>query len=168
MRRPSRQTDYARGVFSSRRRTPVLAGLDVALEAFRQLDATLQVTLRRDGDACSAGDVIAEVVSSARKLLVGERTAITSFPAALGHRHARAPVRRRRGRRITVLDTRATTPTLRALGERDAVATPAVLNTNHRIGPFDAVLIKDNHLRLAGGVPHRSRRTPSGGAGDGH
>ena len=143
-------TDRARGVFLAKADF-VLAGLDVALEAFRQLDATLQVThAKRDGDACSAGDVIAEVVSSARALLVGERTALNFLQRLSGIATRARQFVDAAGGRITVLDTRKTTPTLRAL-EKYAVATGGA--TNHRIGLFDAVLIKDNHVRLAGGVP---------------
>jgi nicotinate-nucleotide pyrophosphorylase (carboxylating) len=139
----------ARGVFIVKGEC-VLAGLDVAIEAFRQLEPNVEVALRKhDGDSCSAGDDIGEVLGSARTLLVGERTALNFLQRLSG-----IATRARRfvdaaGGRIIVLDTRKTTPTLRML-EKYAVRAGGA--TNHRMGLFDAVLIKDNHVRLAGGV----------------
>jgi len=142
-------TDRARGVLLAKANL-VLAGLDVALEAFRQLDVAIQVTRARDdGDACRAGDVIAEIVGPARTLLMGERTALNFLQRLSGIATRARQFVDVAGGRITVLDTRKTTPTLRAL-EKYAVATGGA--TNHRFGLFDAVLIKDNHVRLAGGV----------------
>jgi nicotinate-nucleotide pyrophosphorylase (carboxylating) len=128
----------------------VLAGLDVAIEALRQLDRRLVVTRRReDGDWCVSGEVVAEVAGSARALLTGERTALNFLQRLSG-----IATRTRRfvdiaAGHIVVLDTRKTTPTLRAL-EKYAVAVGGA--TNHRAGLFDAILIKDNHVRLAGGI----------------
>jgi nicotinate-nucleotide pyrophosphorylase (carboxylating) len=128
----------------------VLAGLDVAFEAFRQVDPAVRTEARRDdGDACRAGEEIAVVSGTARGLLVGERTALNFLQRLSG-----IATRARRfvdaaGGRITVLDTRKTTPLLRAL-EKYAVRAGGA--ANHRIGLFDAFLIKDNHIRLAGGV----------------
>jgi nicotinate-nucleotide pyrophosphorylase (carboxylating) len=147
-------TAMARGVFLMKADC-VLAGLEVAFEAFRQVASTERgpvpafAVARNDGDACRAGEEIAEVVASARTLLVGERTALNFLQRLSG-----ISTRARRfvdaaGGRITILDTRKTTPTLRAL-EKYAVRAGGA--TNHRIGLFDAVLIKDNHIRLAGGV----------------
>ena len=141
--------DRASGVFLAKADF-VLAGLDVALEAFCQLDAAAAVTrLKRDGDLCRAGDTLAEVAGSARALLAGERTALNFLQRLSGIATRARQFVDASGGRIIVLDTRKTTPTLRAL-EKYAVATGGA--TNHRIGLFDAVLIKDNHLRLAGGV----------------
>jgi nicotinate-nucleotide pyrophosphorylase (carboxylating) len=147
-------TAMARGVFLMKADC-VLAGLEVAFEAFRQVASTERgpvpafAVARNDGDACRAGEEIAEVVASARTLLVGERTALNFLQRLSG-----ISTRARRfvdaaGGRITILDTRKTTPTLRAL-EKYAVRAGGA--TNHRVGLFDAVLIKDNHIRLAGGV----------------
>ena len=104
---------------------------------------------KQDGDWCSTGEEIAEVVGSAAALLTAERTALNFLQRLSG-----IATRARRfvdatGGRITVLDTRKTTPTLRVL-EKYAVRAGGA--TNHRTGLFDAVLIKDNHIRLAGGV----------------
>ncbi len=139
----------ARGVFLVKADC-VVAGLDVALEAFRLLDPGIGATVhRRDGDRCQAGEEIAEVSGPARALLVGERTALNFLQRLSG-----IATRARRfvdaaGGRIVVLDTRKTTPGLRVL-EKYAVRAGGA--ANHRAGLFDAVLIKDNHIRLAGGV----------------
>jgi nicotinate-nucleotide pyrophosphorylase (carboxylating) len=149
-------TLQARGVFLVKADC-VLAGLDVAFEAFRQIDPQVRATaIKRDGDACRAGDEIAEVFGSARALLTAERTALNLLQRLSG-----IATRARRfvdaaGGRITILDTRKTTPTLRAL-ERYAVRAGGA--TNHRFGLFDAVLIKENHIRLAGGVKAAIDRT---------
>jgi nicotinate-nucleotide pyrophosphorylase (carboxylating) len=130
----------------------VLAGLDVAFEVFRQLDkgpvGSFAVRVR-DGEWCRPGTEVADVVAPARTLLVGERTALNflqrlSGIATLARRFAEAA-----NGRIAILDTRKTTPTLRAL---EKYAVRAGGGANHRIGLFDAILIKDNHIALAGGV----------------
>jgi nicotinate-nucleotide pyrophosphorylase (carboxylating) len=144
---PSAQ--QARGVFVVKSDC-VLAGLDVAFEAFRQLDPDVRIAAgRRDGDSCRAGDEIATVAGSARALLIGERTALNFLQRLSG-----IATRTRRfvdtsGGRIAILDTRKTTPTLRAL---EKYAVRAGGGTNHRAGLFDAVLIKENHIHVAGGV----------------
>ena len=136
----------------------VLAGLDVAFEAFRILEPTVQVSVRKpDGSRCAPGDVVAEVAGSARTLLVAERTALNflqrlSGIATIARRFVEAA-----GGRIVVLDTRKTTPGLRVL-EKYAVRAGGA--TNHRIGLFDAILIKDNHIRIAGGVAAAVCRCP--------
>ena len=152
----------ARGVFLVKADC-VVAGLDVAFEAFRQLDAGVRVAARKqDGDRCSAGEEIAEVTGSAAALLTAERTALNFLQRLSG---IATRVRRfvdATGGRITVLDTRKTTPTLRAL-EKYAVRAGGA--TNHRAGLYDAVLIKDNHIRLAGGVKTAVDRTRRGRPG---
>jgi nicotinate-nucleotide pyrophosphorylase (carboxylating) len=128
----------------------VLAGLDVALEALRQRDPTLTHDChRRDGDRLAAGESIADVWGLARAFLEGERTALNFLQRLSGIATATRRFVDAAAGRITILDTRKTTPTLRAL-EKYAVAVGG--GTNHRMGLFDAVLIKDNHVRLAGGV----------------
>jgi nicotinate-nucleotide pyrophosphorylase (carboxylating) len=130
----------------------VLAGLEVAFEVFRQLDkgpvGSFAVRVR-DGEWCRPGTEVADVVAPARTLLVGERTALNYLQRLSGI----ATLTRRFGEaangRITILDTRKTTPTLRAL-EKYAVRVGG--GANHRSGLFDAILIKDNHIALAGGV----------------
>jgi len=139
----------AHGVFLAKADC-VIAGLDVALEAFRQLESEVGVTIHKpDGECCKVGETIAEVAGSARTLLVAERTALNFLQRLCGI----ATLTRRfvdaAGGRITILDTRKTTPTLRVL-EKYAVLAGG--GTNHRLGLFDAILIKDNHVRLARGV----------------
>ena len=139
----------ARGVFIVKADC-VLAGLDIACEAFRQLDPDAAVTTTRsDGDRCRPGDEIADVVGSARALLVGERTALNLLQRLSGIATRARQFADAAGGRITVLDTRKTTPGLRTL-EKYAVRAGGA--ANHRAGLFDAVLIKENHIRLAGGV----------------
>jgi nicotinate-nucleotide pyrophosphorylase (carboxylating) len=134
----------------------VLAGLDVAAETFRQLDPGCSFArTRQDGDGCGPGDVIAEVAGLAAPMLTAERTALNflqrlSGIATMTRRYVDAT-----GGRITILDTRKTTPTLRAL---EKYAVRAGGGTNHRAGLDDGVLIKDNHVRLAGGVVEAVRR----------
>jgi nicotinate-nucleotide pyrophosphorylase (carboxylating) len=128
----------------------VIAGLDVAAECFRALEPDAEVSVyHADGSRCSAGAIAADIAASARTLLVGERTALNflqrlSGIATLARRFVDAA-----GGRIVVLDTRKTTPTLRTI-EKYAVRAGGA--TNHRFGLFYAVLIKDNHVALAGGV----------------
>jgi nicotinate-nucleotide pyrophosphorylase (carboxylating) len=128
----------------------VIAGLDVAAEAFHQLDPAASFNVRKpDGTRCAPGDIVAEVRGSAGAMLTAERTALNflqrlSGIATLTRRFVDAA----QGR-IIVLDTRKTTPTLRAL---EKYAVRAGGGTNHRFGLEDGILIKDNHIRLAGGV----------------
>jgi nicotinate-nucleotide pyrophosphorylase (carboxylating) len=135
----------------------VIAGLDVAAETFRQLDPSGVFTiLKSDGSRCQYGDVVAEVRGAAGAMLTAERTALNllqrlSGIATLAHRFVDAAAGR-----ITILDTRKTTPTLRAV-EKYAVRAGGA--TNHRFGLDDAILIKDNHIRLAGGVAQAMART---------
>ena len=145
----------ARGVILAK--SPcVIAGVDVAAEVFRQLDPSVAVTIRRhDRDRCMPGDTVAELHGSAASMLTAERTALNlmqrmSGIATLTRRFVDAA-----GGRITILDTRKTTPTLRAL---EKYAVRAGGGTNHRGGLDDGVLIKDNHIRLAGGVHEAMKR----------
>jgi nicotinate-nucleotide pyrophosphorylase (carboxylating) len=139
----------ARGVLLAKSRC-VTAGLDVACEAFRQLDSRVAVFVDRpDGSACEAGTEIARFEGEAAALLTAERTALNFMQRLSGVATlTRAFVEAADGR-ITVLDTRKTTPLMRAL-EKYAVRVGG--GTNHRAGLYDGVLIKDNHVRLAGGV----------------
>ena len=151
-----RSSQQARGVFLMKA-DGVLAGLDVAFEVFRQIDSAVKITSRRrDGDACHAGDEVAEATGSARALLVGERTALNFLQRLSGIATQARRFVVAAGGRITILDTRKTTPGLRVL-EKYAVRAGGA--TNHRVGLFDAILIKDNHIRLAGGVTAAVQRT---------
>src|SRR5688572_1198472 len=143
------KNDRARGTFLVK--SPcVVAGIDVAVEAFVQLDAGVDADLRvRDGDECDAGATIGHVTGRARALLSGERTALNLLQHLSGIATlARQFVRASSGA-ITILDTRKTTPTLRAL-EKYAVRMGGA--TNHRMSLNDGVMIKDNHILLGGGI----------------
>lgn len=139
----------------------VLAGVDIAAEAFRQLDPSVSFTaMVPDGTRCRHGDVVAEVRGSAASLLTAERTALNlvqrmSGIATLTRRFVDAAAGR-----IVILDTRKTTPTLRAL---EKYAVRAGGGTNHRSGLDDGILIKDNHIRLAGGVDTAMARMKDAG-----
>jgi nicotinate-nucleotide pyrophosphorylase (carboxylating) len=146
----------ARGVLLAKA-SCIVAGLDVAFEAFRQLDPDVEMTRRRrDGERCAAGDEVAEVIGSAAALLTAERVALNFLQRLSGIATRARQFADAAGGRITILDTRKTTPNLRVL-ERYAVRAGGA--TNHRTGLFDAVLIKDNHIRLAGGVREAVERT---------
>jgi nicotinate-nucleotide pyrophosphorylase (carboxylating) len=134
----------------------VIAGLDVAAEAFVQLDPGCSFERRRkDGDRCAPGDVVAELRGQAASMLTAERTALNFLQRLSGIATLTRTFVDAANGAITILDTRKTTPTLRAL-EKYAVRAGA--GTNHRAGLDDGVLIKDNHVRLAGGVREAVRR----------
>ena len=115
---------------------------------------------RRSGDPLKNGDEIAVVRGPARALLTGERTALNFLQRLSGIATlAAAYVRAVEGTRCRILDTRKTTPGLRRL-EKMAAAGGAV---NHRMGLFDAVLIKNNHITAAGGVRAALERTRNAG-----
>ncbi len=106
--------------------------------------------LRRSGQAASPGDELAIVRGPARKLLTRERVSLNFMQRLSGIATlARAYVDRVAGTKCRILDTRKTTPGLRRLEKMAAAAGGAV---NHRMGLFDAILIKNNHITLAGGV----------------
>ncbi len=143
------QHDRARGTFVAKAAC-TLAGLDVALEAFAQLDAAVDATWRfHDGDECGAGLTIGHITGSARALLSGERTALNFLQHLSGIATLARAFVKASGGAITILDTRKTTPTLRVL-EKYAVRTGGA--TNHRMSLNDGVMIKDNHILLGGGI----------------
>jgi nicotinate-nucleotide pyrophosphorylase (carboxylating) len=133
------------------RQAGVIAGLEVARMAFHEVDSRIEVSvLAADGDALPAGAVLAEVAGYTRALLAAERTALNflqrmSGIATLTRRYVDAVA----GTAVRILDTRKTAPGLRCL-DKWAVALGG--GANHRFGLFDGVLIKDNHLRPAGGI----------------
>jgi len=155
---PAGQT--ASGMFLAKRAC-VVAGLELAREVFRQIDPlVIFLGEARDGDVCAAGTVIARVNGPAASLLVGERTALNflqwlSGVATETHRFVEAA-----GGRITVLDTRKTVPTLRAILK---YAVRCGGGVNHRMGLYDGVLIKDNHIRLAGSIAEAVKRVRATG-----
>ena len=145
------------------RQTCVVAGLDVAREAFRQVDPSVLWTARKsDGDLCAPDDVLADVAGPAASLLAAERTALNvlqqlSGIATLTRRFVDAA-----GGRLAVLDTRKTTPGLRGL-EKYAVRCGG--GVNHRTALYDGILIKDNHIRIAGSIGEAVKRMRARGGG---
>jgi nicotinate-nucleotide pyrophosphorylase (carboxylating) len=128
----------------------VIAGLDVAMETFRQLDPSIEVTVHhRDGSLCVPGTTVAEINGRADALLIGERTALNFMQHLSGIATLTRQFVEVAAERIIVLDTRKTTPLLRIL---EKYAVRAGGGTNHRFKLDDGILIKDNHVRLAGGV----------------
>ena len=143
------RTQKARGVITVKS-SCVLAGVDVAGEAFRQMDPAVQITVNRpDGTRCEPGTEVAEVRGLAAALLTAERTALNFLQRLSGIATLTRQFVDAAGGRIVVLDTRKTTPILRAL---EKYAVRAGGGVNHRSGLDDGILIKDNHIRLAGGV----------------
>jgi nicotinate-nucleotide pyrophosphorylase (carboxylating) len=140
----------ARGVIVFRHEGRV-AGLDVALAAFRELDSSARIRiLVPEGNDVAAGEAVAAVDSLARALLSAERVALNLLGRLSGIATAtREIVRSLEGTHARVVCTRKTTPGLRAL-EKYAVRVGG--GGNHRFGLDDAVLVKDNHRALAGGV----------------
>ena len=138
----------------------VLCGLEVAEAVFRELDPNLDFEAFAGEGEVTRG-AVARLSGNACALLTGERTALN----LLGRLCGIATLTRRYvdaidGTGAQILDTRKTTPGLRAL-EKLAVRTGG--GSNHRFGLFDAILIKDNHVRLAGGVAEAVRRAQGHG-----
>lgn len=133
------------------REDAVLCGRAWFDEVYRQLDPGVTVTWRfRDGDDVARDSVVCELAGPARSLLTGERTALNFLQTLSGTATAaRAAARLVAGTQATILDTRKTLPGLR-LAQKYAVRCGGA--SNHRIGLFDAVLIKENHVAAAGGI----------------
>ncbi len=133
------------------RQPGVVAGLDLALLAFRIVDPSIETAVnRRDGSRLAPGHVIATISGPARGILTGERVALNFLCHLSGVASATAGiVDAIRGHRARVTCTRKTMPGLRAL-QKYAVRVGG--GSNHRFGLDDAVLIKDNHVAVAGGI----------------
>jgi nicotinate-nucleotide pyrophosphorylase (carboxylating) len=139
------------------RENAVVAGTGAAVEVFRQVDPSTEIqTIRRDGENIDAGHAIIEVSGLARSILKAERVALNflqrlcgiatftrQFVDAVGNHSAK------------ILDTRKTTPGLRALEKAAVVAGGGV---NHRFGLYDMVLVKDNHLAALGDLSSFAER----------
>ena len=145
-----------RAVFAARR-PGVLAGIDCVRLSVLALDPAAMVSLKmRDGDAFEAGAVLAEVEAGARAFLAAERTALNLLGRMCGIATlTRSYVEAVAGTSARIADTRKTTPGLRAL-EKHAVLCGG--GTNHRFGLDDAILIKDNHVAVCGGIGPAVRR----------
>ena len=144
------ETTQAHAVMVARQ-AGVIAGLPLALETFRQLSPDIHVVPHvRDGDAVAAGINVLTISGPARAVLGGERTALNFVGRLSGIATLTAEyVRHTAGSKLRICCTRKTTPGLRAL-EKYAVRCGG--GFNHRFGLDDAVLIKDNHIAVAGGI----------------
>ncbi|TIN72774.1 MAG: carboxylating nicotinate-nucleotide diphosphorylase [Mesorhizobium sp.] len=133
------------------RQAGTVAGLDLAMLAFRLIDQNVELTVKRaDGSEVSQGEIIATVSGPARTILTAERTALNFLCHLSGIATATASiVDAVRGHDAKIVCTRKTTPGLRAL---EKYAVRAGGGSNHRFGLDDAILIKDNHIAIAGGI----------------
>jgi nicotinate-nucleotide pyrophosphorylase (carboxylating) len=140
-----------RNAYMEAKASGIIAGLEVAEMVFRQFDHQLEWNPKvDDGDTVSKGDVIVEFSVTYRALLTGERTALNflqrmSGIATISAKYAAAVA----GTKTQILDTRKTLPGFRLL---DKYAVNAGGASNHRIGLYDMVMIKDNHIMVAGGI----------------
>lgn len=143
----------------------IIAGLQVAKAAFLTLDDQVQFeTMVNDGERVEAGKVIATVEGKGRALLRAERVALNFLQRISGIASlTRQFVDAIRGTSAVILDTRKTAPGLRAF---DKWAVLLGGGQNHRFGLFDMVLIKDNHIRIAGSITEAVSRVRTG-VGDG-
>ena len=139
------------------RKPGVLAGIHCVRLSVLAMDPEAEIALRLgDGEAFEAGAVLAEVEADARAFLAAERTALNLLGRLCGVATlTRAYVEAVEGTRARIADTRKTTPGLRAL-EKHAVLCGG--GVNHRFGLDDAILIKDNHIAVCGGVAEAIRR----------
>lgn len=139
----------------------VVAGVDVAAATFSAVDPDLELTARaRDGERVEPGAELLRVDGAARSILAGERVALNflgrlSGVATLTARYVEAVA----GTGATILDTRKTTPGMRSLEKAAVVAGGG---QSHRFGLYDAILVKENHVRVAGGVGEAARRALAG------
>jgi nicotinate-nucleotide pyrophosphorylase (carboxylating) len=129
----------------------IIAGLSVAEYIFRTLDAEIEFkAFVSDGDNIKNGDLILEIKGSYRALLTGERLALNFMQRMSGiATMTNRCVKELSGYKTKILDTRKTVPGLRLL---DKYSVRMGGGTNHRIGLYDMVLIKDNHIKIAGGI----------------
>jgi nicotinate-nucleotide pyrophosphorylase (carboxylating) len=139
------------------RETGVVAGLDLAKLAFALIDPDIAVQVETgDGATVTTGGVIARISGPARGILIAERTALNLLGHLCGIASATASVVAAvRGTKAKITCTRKTTPGLRAV---EKYAVRAGGGANHRFGLDDAILIKDNHIAVAGGIAEALRR----------
>lgn len=136
----------------------VLCGQEVGLRVFQMVDPTLKVALlKQDGDNVAKGDVVMTVSGHSGSILTAERTALNFMQRMSGiATETRRMVSMLDGLQTRLLDTRKTTPNMRLL-EKYAVACGG--GTNHRIGLYDMIMLKDNHIDFAGGIESAIDRT---------
>ena len=129
----------------------VFAGVDIAKEVFHRFDPTMQVEVFiQDGTHVKPGDIVMSVKGKVQSLLQTERLMLNILQRMSGIATMTAKyVKRLEGTKTRVLDTRKTTPGMRML---EKLAVKIGGGTNHRIGLFDMILLKDNHIDFAGGI----------------
>lgn len=129
----------------------IVAGIDIFEATFKILDRNIKVTKWiQDGGAAKKGDVIADISGSLAGILMAERVALNLFQRMCGIATLTAKyVQAVRNNQAKILDTRKTVPGLRIL---DKMAVRLGGGRNHRIGLYDGILIKDNHIEAAGGI----------------
>ena len=129
----------------------VLAGLLIASEVFRKLDSSVEFSnFKSDGDTIAPGDVIMNIRGSQKHILTGERLALNILQRLSGiATTTSAYVKAVEGHNVKIIDTRKTVPGMRVLSK---YAVRVGGGYNHRIGLSDGILIKDNHIKLAGGI----------------
>lgn len=129
----------------------VIAGLGIARKVFHRFDTDIEFdTGFRDGDAVETGQTVLTLTGRLRPLLLGERTALNFLQHLSGiATHVRSYMARLGGHGVRLVDTRKTTPGMRVL-EKYAVRVGGA--ANHRMGLYDGILIKDNHIAACGGI----------------
>lgn len=129
----------------------ILAGVEIGVEIFQQVDASLQVEIFiQDGAQVNAGDIVLIIKGKIHSILKAERLVLNVMQRMSGIATRTAEyVRQLDGTNAQVLDTRKTTPLLRFLEKKAVVIGGGV---NHRFGLYDMILIKDNHVDYAGGI----------------
>lgn len=129
----------------------IISGIDVAKNVFKLVDVDIQLEIfMKDGQKVTSGDIVFIASGSSQSLLKAERLMLNlmqrmSGIATITHKYVQLTV----GTKAKVLDTRKTTPNLRAF-EKQAVVHGG--GTNHRFGLYDMIMIKDNHIDFAGGI----------------
>ena len=136
----------------------ILCGIEVAQRVFQLVNTDLKITLtKRDGEAIVKGDLLMLVEGSSASILTAERTALNYIQRLSGiATETHRMVAMLEGLHTRLLDTRKTTPNMRLL-EKYAVKCGG--GTNHRIGLYDMVMLKDNHIDFAGGIEAAIDRT---------
>ncbi len=145
----------------SARQPGTLAGLALAALAFRLIEPSIDIVYKKhDGDDVMPGDIIASIKGPARGILTGERVALNFLSSLSGIASATAGiVASVRDHKAVIVCTRKTTPGLRAV---EKYAVRAGGGSNHRFGLDDAVLIKDNHVAITGGIRPAVERAKAG------
>jgi len=144
--------DHLKGIGKVVAKEPfVIAGLDIARQVFEQLDSEISFKPNfKDGDLIKKGEIVLEVEGKLRVLLLGERTALNFLQRLSGiATHVRSYINSIANKNVRLVDTRKTAPGWRVL-EKYAVRIGGA--HNHRMGLYDGVLIKDNHIAVCGGI----------------